>query len=416
MMKIKWFLPLIAILFVSIACTKNMIPSQSNGEISLPQNSTPVLQASNQFAFDFFKESLKNDVKDNNKLISPLSVYMALSMVYNGADNETKAGIEQALRLKNMDIATLNSVMHSLQTQLPSADGKVSLDIANSIWYRKNSYQPVQSFLNTIQKDYNGTVQPLDFESPASVKTINDWVSQKTREKIPKIIDNISRDDLMCLINAVYFNGKWKNQFKKAQTRNNIFYLADGSEKSVPFMNQEERTNWSKNNRFTIAELPYGNGEHFSMFVIDPNNKTGSLSEFAQSLSTDELSQAIAAMDSSKVRLIIPKWEYAYEIKNMKPELSAMGMGITFTDEADFSKMYRASDVKPEITQAIHKTYIKVDEEGTEAAAVTGIGVGVTSMPRIETIRLDHPFLYLIMEKKTNTILFIGMLNDPTEK
>lgn len=412
-MKVKLFFSGLILGLAVVSCTKNMTLNKSNATLDLPEGSTPVLHATDQFAIDFFRESLKQDPANNNKLISPLSIYIALSMVYNGADNETKGAIANALRLKNIDISTLNKVVHAIQSHFPTLDGKVTLDIANSIWYRKNSFQPLPNFLSILQKDYASTAQPLDFENPQSVKTINDWVSQKTNKKIPTIIDRISPDDLMYLINAVYFNGKWKNQFKKQNTRDGIFHLADGSQKAVPFMHQDGKLNWTKNNSLTMVELPYGDGKHFSMFAVQPNSEAQPLTQFALSLSAESLKEAMKNMDSSRVQLVMPKWEYAYEIKDMKPELSAMGMGIAFTRQADFSKMYRSSDARVEITQAIHKSYIKVDEEGTEAAAVTGIGVGVTSMPLMPAIRLDRPFLYFILEKQTGTILFIGLINDP---
>lgn len=415
MQKKLLYIPALIIILSAGSCSKNISPVKTGGTIELPENSKQVIQATNRFAFDFFKEALAHDRTDKNKLISPLSIYIALSMTYNGADNDTRKAIENTLGLKNIDIRILNSVIHAILTQFPDVDNKIELSIANSIWHRKNGIQPLAGFLNTIQNDYKATIQALDFDNPASVNTINNWVSQKTNDKIPTIIDNISPDDLMYLINAIYFNGKWQQQFRKENTKNDLFYLSDGSEKNVPFMNNELTIRWEENESFTIAELPYGSGNNFSMLVLKPNDKKNeTLSQLASSLNENSLTEAISSMHSSKIQIIIPKWEYDDEIENMEPELSAMGMGIAFTDDADFSKMYQTNQ-PVEITKAIHKTYIKVDEEGTEAAAVTTIGVGTTSVNIPERIiKLDHPFLYAIMEKQTGTILFLGVVNDPS--
>lgn len=413
--KYPLLIAIVAAIFFGMSCAKNM---HQNGEEvgEITGEAAPVLDATSQFAFDFFNETLRQDPAAGNKLVSPLSVYMALAMLYNGADGETRQALSAALRARNLDIKTLNETMWALQNQLKNADARVTLDIANSIWYRSNSFQPLPDFLSAIRRSYEGTVQSLDFSNPASVKTINNWVSEKTQGKIPVIIDRLAAEDMMYLINAVYFKGKWQHPFKKDQTAHDIFHLADGSRKTVPFMHQELTARWYKDESFTLLELPYGEGKRFSMYIMLPAQNTTSLNAFATTMDTKRLQEAVSNSRSSKVQLIMPKWEHAYEIKNMQPELSAMGMGIAFTQQADFSKMYRSQDARMQITQAIHKTYIKVDEEGTEAAAVTGIGVGVTSVIIPETIRLDRPFMYAITEKETNTILFLGALYDPSSK
>ena len=408
--------PLMVIIFVVSSCTKtNPNPQERTQNIVLPANGAAVINANNQFAFDFFRATLTQDTENNNKLISPLSIYLALSMVYNGADNATKDSIANTLQMSGIDIASLNSVCLSLLSQFPQEDNKVQLSIANSIWYKQNSYQPFPSFLNTVQSNYDASVLTLNFDDPSAVNTINNWVAQKTNNKITTIIQSISPDDLMYLINAIYFNGAWKYSFKTSDTYNDIFNLQDGSTQSVPFMKQQLTAKMFGDSSFTMIELPYGGGKSFSMYVLEPTDRKETLSTFASSLNENILSNAISKMHSSTVQLEIPKWEYSYELEDMRPELSMLGMNIAFSGNADFSKIYDPSQVKVYISKAIHKAYIKVNEEGTEAAAATVIVIRPTvSIPMPPPIfKLDHPFVYSIVEKQTGTVLFLGMVNDP---
>lgn len=406
---------LLMILAVSSCKKENLNPTDHTNTIVLPADGASVINANNQFAFDFFKATLAQDPTNNNKLISPLSIYLALSMVYNGADNATKDSIAQTLQVSGIDINSLNQVCQSLLSQFPQEDNNVQLAIANSIWYRQNSFPPLTSFLDIIQSNYNALIQGLNFDDPNSVNTINNWVAQKTNNKIPKILESISSGDLMYLINAIYFNGSWKYAFKTSDTYNDVFHLQDGTAKSVPFMKQTIRTKVVYDSSFTMIELPYGGGKSFSMYVLQPADTRESLSAFASSLNENILSNAISKMDSSSVELEIPKWEYSYGIDDMRPELSMLGMGISFGGNADFSKIYDPSQVKVYISKAIHKAYIKVNEAGTEAAAATVIGITYTSLPAPPPVlKLDHPFLYSIIEKQTGAVLFLGMVNDPS--
>ncbi len=409
----KAFSFLLMVLAFSSCTKKILVAGDKTQTITLPTNSSEIINANNHFAFDFFKATLAQDTVNNNKLISPLSIYLALSMVYNGAGNATKDSIAQTLRLSGIDINSLNSVCQALISQLPKEDNKVQLDIANSIWYRQNSFQPLPSFLDMLQNNYQASAQGLNFDDHSSVNTINDWVSKKTNNKIPTIIQNISPSDLMYLINAIYFNGSWQHGFKTSDTYNDDFYLQNGSTKSVPFMKQKITANTFLDSSFSMIELPYGSGKSFSMYILEPSNQEGSISEFASSMNENILNNAISKMDSAAVELKMPRWEYSYEVDDMRPELSKLGMGIAFGNGADFSKIYDPAQANVYISKAIHKTYIKVNEEGTEAAAATAVGIILTSISTPPVFKLDQPFLYAIIEKQTGTILFLGMVNNP---
>ena len=218
----------------------------------------------------------------------------------------------------------------------------------------------------------------------------------------------------MVLVNAIFFNGTWLNAFKTGDTQDAPFYFSNGSSVSIPFMNQQTTLRAYTGPTFTLAELPYGTGKAFDMYLVIPNSESLPINSFAASLTADSLVSASAHLDSMTVRLTIPKWEYAYGIDNLKPELTQMGMGVAFSNAANFAAMYPGSH-NVSISRVAHKTWIQVSESGTQAAAATAVEIGLTTVASPPTIRADHPFVYVIMEKQTGMILFLGILNDPSQ-
>jgi len=410
-----WMFAAVAILMPS--CKKNMATKDVTSTIMLPAGGSAVVEANNQFAFKFLQSALQNDSSTNtNKLISPLSIYLALSMVYNGADGATQDSMAAALQMEGIDINNLNAACKALIQQLPVEDNEVQLSIANSIWYNNVGLQPLQSFLDVNSNYFSAAVQGLNFNDQSSVNTINTWVSNNTQGKITQIIQTISPSDLMYLINAIYFKGGWQYAFKTSDTYNDNFNLQGGTTVNVPFMKESITTNIYYNNQLRLIELPYGGGNSYSMYIAD--NPTAlatnpvNINQFAAGLNETGLKTAITGVQKTTVTLEMPKWESSYSIDDFRPELAALGMDIALGTSADFSKMY-SSPVY--ISKAIHKTYIKVDEEGTTAAAVTAIGIQETDVGPASIYQLNHPFVYVIAEKQTGTILFTGILNDPSK-
>lgn len=394
------------------SCHKNISTPATSTPLDLPPNSTAVTNAANEFAFTLFHSTLKTEPSGPNMLISPLSVYMALSMTYNGAAGATRDSMALTLQQSGIPISQLNAVNQALITQLPKEDSKVQLSIANSIFYSDKGPQPAPAFLDSTKTNYLGAMQALDFsQSAASLSTINSWVAKNTKNKIPTILDQLDPYTVMVLVNAIYFNATWLNAFKPAQTRTMPFTLTGGSTVSTPFMNQEANIRSWFGPTFTLAELPYSTGKGFAMYLVLPNDPARSITDFAASFKGDTLAYAYSRLDSSFVSISLPKWEYSYSIANMKKELKALGMGIAFED-ADFSKMYPTTTVS--LSQVAHKTYIKVSEEGTEAAAATAVTVVETSMPMVRAIKADHPFLYMIAERQTGAVLFVGIVTNPS--
>jgi serine protease inhibitor len=382
--------------------------------LDLPANSPQVISAENTFAINIFRTMQQSDPEGSNTLISPLSIYTALSMAYNGAAGATRDSMTQTLALAGVPLDLLNSVSKALIEQMPHEDNKVQLSIANSLWYDKSRATPNAGFIDIVGRDYQAVIQSLDFSKPSSISTINSWVSQHTNNKIPAIINGLNADDLMVLINAIYFNGSWKYAFKASDTHNDIFYRADGSTASLPFMTQTATFRSYHNQAFTMIGLPYGTGSAFEMYALLPGDPHQSLNSFVTSLDNNILNTAITQMDSDRLTISLPKWEYSYAIPDLIGPLSRLGMGLTFHPGADLTNMYPPS-AGAYISKVIHKTYIKVNEAGTEAAAATGAVVtGLTSAPpNYHVVKLDHPFVYLITEKQTGAILFMGKLNDP---
>lgn len=400
---------LIASMFFMYCGTKNM---QNNPQHSVAlENSKDMIQSQNNFAFRLFENAISSDVEKENKLISPLSIYMDFAMLYNGASGETKSALQQALHLQDKTPDMLNKMQSQLMMELPEIDSSVALTMANAIWYRKD-LTPKSKFLATNQKYYQAKIEAADFGNSKTVQDINTWVSKNTKGKIPSIVDQISPGEVMFLLNAVYFKGEWKDSFKSDYTHDAVFYTATG-EKRLPFMFKEDKINYFKNKDLKISELPYGNGS-FSMFVILPS-ENNDIHRLTEQLNPAYFSDLTSKMDSTTLNFFLPKWEASYSADNLKENLSDMGMGITFKNRADFSEVFESESTK--ISQIKHKTYIKVDEEGTEAAAATSIGMVTTSMPAtpIEEMKVDRPFIYLITERNTGAVLFIGTMDDPSK-
>ncbi len=339
---------------------------------------------------------------------------MALSMLYNGAANATMDSISNTLGLSGIPVDQLNAVNKVLIAQIPIEDPKVSLSIANSLWYDQNQPRPLTGFLGIINSDYNGAAQPLDFANPASVGQVNSWVASHTDNKITSMLNGFTPGEELVLINALYFDGAWQYAFDSNNTRNGAFYLNNGNAVDVPFMSLEQNLRIVQDPAYTLIELPFGGGKNFNMDIVLPANDQESLAGFAASFNRTVLAYALSRLNSRNIGLFLPKWQSSYRIPDMRPNLAELGMGIAMGKSADFTRIYTASAY---LTQAIHETYIKVSETGTQATGSTSIGLSPTEItgPEIPAIRVNHPFFYLISEKQTGDILFIGTVSDPSK-
>lgn len=364
----------------------------------------------NRFAFELFRTATTNLQTNQNALLSPLSIGMALVMTNNGAAGETRNAIESALRFDGLDTEAINTYYQKLMTDLPALDPKTTLDIANSIWYRQD-FQVLPSFVDVNRKFYKADVSALDFADPGASDVINDWVNRKTQEKIPTIIDGgIPGDMVMYLINAVYFKGDWEQRFDKSATKKGTFRRPGNDPLLTDFMHVKHTFNVATTNELEAIELPYGN-KKYSMVVLKPKGDASPV-QLAEKLVEAGAWQAVVdGLHQREADLSFPKFKFSYENK-LNDELSAMGMEVAFTDFADFSGINGAGGLK--IDEVKHKSFIEVNEEGTEAAAVTSVGIIYTSVPQTYVFTVDRPFLFAIREMNTGLILFIGQVNDPS--
>ena len=362
-----------------------------------------VASANTKFGFKLLQD-LQEQEPGSNIFISPLSISIALTMTYNGAVGETARAMAEVLEIDELDLATINHSNAALRTSLENSGPKVQISIANSIWSRQG-VEFNSGFLDRNRLFFGAEIASLDFSSPQAADIINGWVDTNTKGKIKKIVQEIDPGTLLFLINAIYFKGSWQEEFDKSQTRTDIFHLSDGSEKRVPMMHRDGAYPYFRGEHFEAAGLPYGAGDVI-MYIFLPNHDSN-LNEFLDSLNAENwtswLSQFSPVRENSM--MIIPRFKLEYEV-SLNNTLKALGMDIAFGSGADFSGMGPSlfiSDVR-------HKAIVEVNEEGTEAAAVTVV-VGVTSLPPI--FRVDRPFFFAIYDAETETILFMGTVTEP---
>ena len=412
----------VLILLALIGCSNITHSNVTNN--NQPSNSTTAMEDSNNkptgndvdgrlvsanttFGFKLFAEIAKQDA--GNIFISPASVGLALAMTYNGAVGETKQGMERALEIHGMNHLELNRAYAQLRAALESADPKVQLNIANSLWGRKGvDFNP--AFIQRNKEFYGADVSAIDFGDPGAPATINSWVADKTKGKIDKIVD---AQAILFLINAIYFKGKWAAEFDKAKTKEEQFTTGAGKQKGQPMMHQSGDYSYYEGKGFQAVSLPYGAGR-VTMYIFLPA-QGGNLAGFQKSLTAANWDAWMKEFAETPGEIAVPRFKVEYEVA-LNDALKALGMGIAFDpDRADFTGLVQGS-VKAFISGVKHKTFVDVNEEGTEAAAVTSVEMRTTSVrqPR-KTFRMivDRPFFCAITDNKTGTLLFMGSISDP---
>lgn len=367
--------------------------------------SAPFASQTTDFAFGFFRQVNQEEGTAKNVFVSPLSLHMALGMIMNGANGQTAQEIQKTLKLDAQTLAEANQTYTYLLENLPKADSRVSLGLANSVWYR-NSFQVEKSFQDVLKESFKAEVTGLDFNSDAAKDRINSWASEKTNGRIPKVIDQIQPDNVMFLMNALYFKGDWKTQFDAKNTAEMPFRLPSGQEKTVKMMRLDTELRRAFRPGYTAFELPYGNGQ-FAMTVLLPNENT-TADAVLNTVGSSEWSQLQKEMTAGKIDIGLPKFTMSYEIK-LNSILKTLGMPTAFANTADFTKINRNGGLLLSFVK--QNTFVAVDEKGTEAAAVTTGGVSVTSMPA--SYICNRPFVFIIHEKTSGTVLFMGKITDP---
>ncbi len=382
--------------------------SPLTAQLPNPAVDSQFVDANTKFGFKLFKEILKQD-SNKNVFVSPSSVAIALSMTYNGASGETQQAMANALELQGLSLQNVNQANETLKASLENADPAVQLSIANSLWAKQGiSFKP--EFLQRNQEFYRAKVTELDFTKPDAPNVINNWVKENTRGKIEQIVQQLKPSDVLFLINAIYFKGNWTNKFDKNQTTERPFYLSNGTQKQHPMMSQSGKYRYYENENFQAVNLPYGKGR-LSLYVFLPKKNTN-LDAFQQQLSLENWQQWMSQLGMRQGSIQLPRFKFDYDIQ-LNAALKALGMESAFSQGANFSNMTSAQVA---INEVKHKTFVEVNEEGTEAAAATSVGVAFTSaqMPQ-EPFQMivDRPFFCAIRDNQTGTVLFMGSIREP---
>ena len=361
------------------------------------------------FTWNMFKESSLNE---GNIMVSSPSIYYALAMTLNGAEGDTKAAMQKSLVAQELTIDDINIGLRDWLRSMITDDSKSKLSIANSIWLRKG-FEADHEFLQRNADYYNASIKSLDFDKKSSAAIINKWVKDETEGKIDKIVDNINNNTMMYLINAIYFKSDWKEQFSANNTTSMEFNTYSGKV-NAKFMNRKGEIEHLNANKITGVKLPYED-ERYAFFGLLPEEGQ-TPRELINKLNVSELRAVLNSGVKEALELSMPKFEARYE-DSIKNELSKIGMEIAFDPGyADFSLMNKDRNKNLFISEVKHKTFIKVDEKGTEAAAVTSVEVTETAMINdIPKVVFDRPFIYGIIDTETGIPLFMGIMENPSK-
>jgi serine protease inhibitor len=364
------------------------------------------------FGFDLYREILK-ERPGENVFISPASVAFALAMTYNGAQGTTMEDMAKVLGHTGISLAEINRT-DSLLIGATNAPLKgVELSVANSLWARQG-LDFNKDFLARNKRFYGAEVRSINFASPEAASLINGWVAQKTKDKIKEIVDRVDESSILFLINAIYFKGSWTREFDRQATREETFYLPDGDEQARPMMRQDGEYLYLRGDGFQAASIPYGEGRT-SMYVFLPDERAG-LDKFHAQLSAESWDAWMDSFAKRNGHITLPRFKLEFKAK-LKTALTNLGMGIAFDgDRASFAAMIKRSGANAYIHDVVQKTFVDVNEEGTEAAAATSVEMRLTSVMEPEKpfeMICDHPFFFAIRDNETGLVLFMGSMVNP---
>lgn len=364
-----------------------------------------LVASTNRFGLSLFSALTAKEGPAKNVFISPLSVSYALAMTYNGAAGVTAEQMASVLGFEGLSLADMNKCFHDLTEYLTTVDQFTTFEIANSIWYRIGV--PVkEDFIDLNRTWFGAEVKAIDFDALYAADTINHWVAEATHDKITEIITPpIDPTTVMFLINAIYFKGDWTHPFDTAMTYDGPFIQGDGSAITTPMVSKDTVFSWFDTDLFLAVDLPYGK-HGYSMTVLLPDSGV-TIEQLTSQLTPDNWAAWMGRFSESRLFFAMPKLKLEYDA-SLQNILSALGMPNPFTGDADFSSMIEGGDVF--ISDVLHKTFLKVDEKGTEAAAVTVVPI-VDCLPPL--MICDRPYVMAIREKESGTIVFLGRIAAP---
>lgn len=404
---------LLLYMLFSIACEAEIAVNESlviGSDVEYgKEDYTKIIGSNNQLGFHLFNTATKD--KDGNVFISPTSIFTALAMVYNGADGKTKEEMSKVLGVEELTLEEVNKANASLMNMLYEKSEGTQLSIGNALWINEK-YNLQNNFISSTKDYFNAKTEKVDFTDSKTSDVINDWVKDATNKKIKKIIDVPLAPDLaVILMNVIYFHGSWEQKFDEKETKDDSFYLEEGTVE-VPFMELEEDFDYLENDIFQAISLPYRDSE-MSMNIFLPKENV-SLIELEHKLTNDSWQQWNTAFNRMDGTVLLPKFQMEYKTE-LNKSLGDLGMASAFeADNANFTKVIRGEQ-KLTLSTVVHKTFVTIDEEGTEAAAATLVAKDTSSQQSSETfyMKVNRPFFFTIQDNETGIILFMGAINNP---
>ncbi|MFA6402900.1 MAG: serpin family protein [Salinivirgaceae bacterium] len=404
------FFPLL-VSFLIISCSTEEV----NPKKEIPGD--PVLKSAiaeqnNTFAMDIFREIALNEETGKNIFISPMSMYYALGMAGTGAANETRDEFFELLGWQNQSDSSVLQAMKSLYNDISPANNGITLEVANSLWQREGAAIK-DSYKNLVAEYFDAQVSALDFADPASVDVINNWIEEKTHDRIQDMLDTISPDAIMYLINAIYFKADWKYKFDRDENQEMTFTKADNEPITTTFMRQKGTFRFQKNEYCSAISLPYTDS-NYCMIALLPNETIG-IDGLIEQLTIENWKKWNNDLTYQEVELSLPKFKYVYGTKLINQELQSLGLLKAFNpDEADFSNI---TDDQIFISRVMHKAFIEVNETGSEAAAATIIEFEYTSIGEPEPVfNANRPFIFAIYHQPSASVLFVGKVAYPEQE
>jgi serpin B len=383
------------------------------GSAEEPIDRAALVRGNTAFALELYARLRQED--NGNVFLSPYSISTALAMTYAGARNQTATQMEEVLhfpREQERLHPACAALMRTLNTNEKSQGHR--LNTANAVWVQTD-YDFRKDYLNTLKTSYGAGLQEIDFAADPEIarKTINTWAEKETQGKIKDILKPgiLDRDTRFALANAIYFKGNWVSQFKVNETRDGNFWVPGKEPVRIPLMHQQKPFRYLHSDNFQALELPYV-GKDLSMVIFLPQLRNG-LAAFEKSLTADKLTGYLAKLRGEEVKVTLPKFKATGEFR-LDKVLGEMGMAAAFTPaEADFSGMTERKRLY--IKAVVHKAFVEVNEEGTEAAAATVVTGGEESAPLVHEFHADHPFFFLIRDTRSDAILFLGQITNPAK-
>jgi serpin B len=388
-----------------------LVPSCASAK---PNFAPVVVRSNNTFAFDLYQRL--SEENDGNLFFSPFSMSSALAMTYGGARGETADQMREVFHFDLEDEKLHETFGHLVRHLNQSAKRSgAELKVANALWGQED-FEFKKKYRSLLKDDYISPLERVNFrgETEQARGQINRWASDRTNGRIEKLLPRgiLNQFTRLVLTNAIYFKASWIHPFEKERTETETFTRADGSEVRVPMMNQTEQMGYMETDDFQMLSMPYEQAKLSMLFFLP--KKKGELDEVAAEITEERFLELTGQLTNQRVAVTIPKFKLTTRL-SLSDHLRKMGMVNAFDpQEADFTGMSRREDMH--LQAVVHKAYVDVDEKGTEAAAATGVVAGVTAMPPGETItfRADHPFLFLIRDRQTDSILFMGRVSDPS--